>query len=110
MDIITAVVNEITDTVSVEKIFLISKKLDVAGQLQSFKLCVIINAESVSQAEEKLYMQIDCDISFDLVLYKTDEWDKLVNDIGSFAWKIFSSGSLLYDTNTTENAGGVANE
>lgn len=80
-------------------IYLISQKIDISGELLSFKLCVVAEDSigSVSETEQRLYMQIDCGISYDLILYTVSEWERLKGDIGSFAWKINETGRLLYE-------------
>ncbi|MDR0918668.1 MAG: hypothetical protein LBM93_05390 [Oscillospiraceae bacterium] len=96
MDNINIVVEEILNNADVKKIILISKKIDVQGGLQSFKLCVVVETDNVSQTEEQLYMQIDCDINFDLILYNTADWERLSKEHGAFAWKIKQTGAVLY--------------
>ena len=63
-----------------------------------FKLVVIVpdGDESVGELECRLYMQIDSDIPYDLVLYSQSEWEQFKNDIGSFAWKIHNTGAYIY--------------
>jgi hypothetical protein len=97
MNEIDNVVKEISELTDTEKIILISRKINVSGELQSFKLCVILNTESVAETEEKLYTKIDCEVSFDLVLYKKEEWEDLSDDVGSFAWKIAGTGAVLFE-------------
>jgi hypothetical protein len=81
------------------KIYLISNKVNISGEVTSFKLCLIVadSVHSVSELECHLYMTIDSDIPFDLVIYKESEWNDLKDDIGTFAWKINNTGTLLYE-------------
>lgn len=92
------VADSIIDVCSPSKMFLISNKISTTGELTSFKLCIIISdsVASVSEMECKLYMDVDSDIPFDLVIYKNSEWEELKDDIGSFAWKINNTGTLIY--------------
>lgn len=80
------------------KIYLISNKIDTNGELTSFKLALIVrnSIESNSELECRLYLNIDCELPFDLVIYREDEFEKLKGEIGSFAWKINNSGTVLY--------------
>ena len=41
-------------------------------------------------------LNIDCELPFDLVIYREDEFNKLKCEIGTFAWKINNSGTVLY--------------
>lgn len=79
-------------------IFLISNKIDTMGELTSFKLALIVedSVESVSELECRLYLNIDCELPFDLVIYRHSEFNKLKKEIGTFAWKIENSGTVLY--------------
>ncbi len=81
-----------------KKIYLISNKIDTNGELISFKLAIIVDnsVESSSELECRLYLNIDCELPFDLVIYREDEFEKLKCEIGTFAWKIRNSGTVLY--------------
>lgn len=83
---------------SIEKIYLISNKVSTSGELTSFKLALIVNdsVKSISELECRLYMETDSELPYDIVLYKTSEWDELKDEIGTFAWKINNSGVLIY--------------
>lgn len=82
---------------SPEKVILVSNKFNTKGELISFKICVIVNdVLSVAELEGKLYLETDCDIPFDFIIYNKSEWDDLIEDYGTFAQKINSSGVVLY--------------
>lgn len=89
---------EIKKICSPSAIILISNKINTSGDLVSFKLLIIVsdNVTSTSELECEMYMKIDSDVPFDLVLYKQSEWDSLKNEIGTFAWKINNSGVYIY--------------
>ncbi len=90
--------SEIYDICSPINIILVSNKINTAGEIVSFKLAVIVTdqTESISELECSLYMKVDSEIPYDLVLYKVSEWDKLKTEIGTFAWKIYNTGAYLY--------------
>ena len=54
------------------------------------------SVENNSELECRLYLNIDCELPFDLVIYREDEFNKLKCEIGTFAWKINNSGTVLY--------------
>lgn len=97
-ELITRTADEIKSICSPLNIILVSNKVNTDGELVSFKLVVVVNdsAGEISDLECRLYMEIDCDIPFDLVLYKESEWNKFKNDIGTFAWKIYNTGAYIY--------------
>ncbi|MBE6841263.1 MAG: hypothetical protein E7510_00335 [Ruminococcus sp.] len=88
-------IHQICDPIN---IILVSNKINTAGEIVSFKLAVIVKDDtaSISELECSLYMKVDSEIPYDLVLYTVSEWDKLKNEIGTFAWKIYNTGAYLY--------------
>lgn len=82
----------------IKKIFMISFKVNNESELTSFKLALILddNADDLPELECRLYLEIDCEIPFDLVIYRESEFDKLKKEIGTFAWKIENSGAEIY--------------
>lgn len=82
----------------IKKIYLISVKVDTMGELTSFKFGLIVDdsIKSTSELAGSLYFNIDCELPFDLVIYTQTEFDGLRGEIGTFAWKIDNSGTVLY--------------
>lgn len=82
----------------IRKIYLISVKVDTIGELTSFKFGLIVDdsIKSTSELAGNLYFNIDCELPFDLVIYTQKEFDSLKDEIGTFAWKIGNSGTVLY--------------
>ncbi|MGN1480895.1 hypothetical protein [Porcipelethomonas sp.] len=80
------------------RIYLISNKINTDGELTSFKLALIVDdqVKNSSELECRLYLNIDCELPFDIVIYREEEFDSLKNEIGTFAWKINNSGTVLY--------------
>ncbi len=81
------------------RIYLISHKSNhTTGELISFKLALIVRDDtpSISELECYLYMAVDCDYPYDLVLYKESEWETLSQDPRTFAWSIKETGCVLY--------------
>ena len=67
-------------------------------QLTSFKIALVVDNSitSVSELECRLYLNIDSELPFDIVIYREEEFEELKNEIGTFAWKINNSGTVLY--------------
>lgn len=79
------------------KIILFSSKLNVSGELQSFKLCIVVNdVESVAELEGNLYLNTDCPVPFDILIYNLSEWEELIGDEVSFASRVNSMGVVIY--------------
>jgi len=82
----------------INEIHLISFKVDNDSNLTSFKLAIILddNADDLPELECRLYLEVDCEVPFDLVIYRQGEFNKLKGEIGTFAWKISNAGAKLY--------------
>jgi len=95
---IQSVADEIGNKYNPESIVLISKKVNNLNELISFKVAVLVNDDisSISELECKIYLDIDSDIPYDIVIYKMSEWLYLKEDISTFAYKIYSAGVWLY--------------
>lgn len=80
------------------EIILISNKINTKDELTSFKLCVIVNdVPSVAELEGTLYMNVDCEIPFDLLVYNFSEWERLTSVTDTFAFKVKNAGVVLYE-------------
>ena len=79
-------------------IVLISKKINNQNELTSFKIAVLVddNISSVSELECKIYLDVDSEIPYDIVIYRISEWLYLKEDVSTFAYKIYSQGVWLY--------------
>ena len=80
-----------------DKIILFSQKKDLSGMVTSFKLCIISPADNKEEIERSVYLDADCEIPFDLLIYTRDEWEQLIGELGSFAWKLNRTGLVIYE-------------
>ncbi len=93
---ISEVVNQITKLVEVEKIILFSKKTDLNGEVSSFKICVITYGNDVHEYEKAIYIDVESDIPFDIIVYSSESWKKYLSEESSFCNKVNSTGSVIY--------------
>ena len=83
---------------SPEKIYLFNLKKDMSGKATtSFKLCVIIEADDLPAIEKELYLGIESGMPFDLVLYTPREWAEYSAEEQSFARRILTEGTMIYE-------------
>ena len=82
-----------------ERILLFSQKTAPDGAVSSVKLCVVVNAGGTEEIERQLYMELDCPIPFDILVYSQADWDQRTKEPGSFASRIQKTGSVLYEAN-----------
>ena len=95
--IITSVADRIVELCSPVEIYLATYKHNLKEELTSFKLLVVVNdVQKVYAIEERIYMETDCEIPFDVIVYNKTVWEKLKDDYGTFAHKVFESGDKLY--------------
>lgn len=84
-------------------IYLYNAKYNLKGELCSFKLCVVCDSEANLQSiEASIYLNFECDMPFDILLYHEEEFLLLRDDFGSFAHKIWEDGELLYEQKARE--------
>jgi hypothetical protein len=93
---IAGVVEEIVGLLTPRQIYLYNQRINDKLATTSFKLCIIAEAEDKSAAERRIYLEIDCDIPFDILLYTPDEWETLTAIPTSFASKIRATGTVIY--------------
>lgn len=92
LDSIRSVAAEIERGENPEHIILFNQKKGVGGRLLSFKLCVVVNTDDKTAVEKRIYLGIDSDIPFDVVIYTPEEWNELVKTPHSFASIISETG------------------
>ncbi|NLN82184.1 MAG: hypothetical protein GX136_06555 [Clostridiales bacterium] len=96
-EILNCLRDEIVRTANPRRILLFSHKQSPAGELQSVKLCVIINDGDSRQVEQRLYVEIESELAFDVLVYTVGEWKKLLENKMSFATHIQEIGRVLYE-------------
>jgi hypothetical protein len=79
-----------------EKVILFHVKRSVDGVIRSFKICVIIDTDDKSSTEKHLYLDVDSDVPFDLLVYTPAEWDSLLAEKSSFACRIIKEGMYIH--------------
>lgn len=95
LDSIRRVASEIEEGVHPEHIILFNQKTGVAGRLLSFKLCVVVDTDDKTAVEKRIYLGIESDTPFDVVIYTPAEWNELVNTPHSFASVINETGVVV---------------
>lgn len=94
---LTRLRNDIVACIHPDQIWLFSRKEGLDGRLSSVKLCVVVPEGDSRKAEHTLYLEVDSELPFDLVCYNREQWDALTGNPDSFAYRVRSSGRLLYE-------------
>lgn len=96
---ITTLCEQIAEIVHPVRIIIFNRKYTVSGELASFKLCVIIKGLECYKTEQQIYLALDCDVPFDVLVYNYDHWNSLIEDEYSFAYRgIMNGGVVLYES------------
>lgn len=96
---ITKLCEQIAELVHPVRIMIYNRKYSISGELSSFKLCVIIKGIDCSKVEQQIYLALDCDVPFDVLVYNYDHWNSLLDDKYSFAYRgIMNGGVVLYES------------
>lgn len=93
---IKSVVEKITELLIPDVIYLYNQKVNANNAVTSFKLCVVADVPDKFAAERDIYMEIDSDVPFDILIYTGEEWNGLVVNHTSFAHKIKETGTVVY--------------
>lgn len=78
-------------------LYLISQKRSLAGELTSFKLCAVIAGGDSKQVEHDIYVELDSELPYDIVVYTKAQWEAALHSEHAFAGKIRQTGILLYE-------------
>lgn len=97
---IVSVIHELTEQIvslcSPEEIWLYSRKVDLAGETTSFKLCIVADTADKDAVESDIYLRLDCPIPYDVTVYTAKEWTEAGQNAHSFARSILTKGHKLY--------------
>ena len=96
---ITLLCEQIAALVRPVRIIIYSVKKTPAGDLVSFKLCVIVREPECDKIEQKIYLTLECEVPFDVLVYSLDQWNDSIEDPDSFAFRgILNGGVVLYES------------
>lgn len=93
---VASAVEEIVTLLAPEQIYLYNQRFSAAGATTGFKLCVVGTFVNKEAAEREIYLNIDSDVPFDVLLYTPEEWTQLCRCPDSFAHKICQTGIRIY--------------
>jgi predicted nucleotidyltransferase len=92
------VLEQLREMIGPRKIILYGTKRDLAtGAVNDIDVCLVVNTEDKTALEHELYLAVDSEISFDLIIYTPEEWETLTADHQSFAHRILQKGTVVYE-------------
>ena len=92
-----AVIDNIAKIYSPQRIYLYNRRVGMHNNTTSFKLCVILDTPDKSRSEQNIYLNIDSEIPFDVLVYTPQEWEALSSDSASFAGRIKKNGVIVHE-------------
>ena len=93
-EILDGICKTVIDEVSPNKIVLYGEKKN--GECLREASLLIVVKDDPKEAERRLYRVLDCDIAFNLLVYKEEDFLLLEKDETSYAYSIMSKGRVLY--------------
>lgn len=92
------ILDQLIRMVRPEKLILYGTKRDVAtGEVRDIDVCIVAETEDKSALERELYLSVDSEVSFDIIVYRPIEWETLITDRQSFAHRILEKGTVVYE-------------
>lgn len=59
-------------------------------------LCIIRDTSNKKELLTDMYVEIESDVPFDIVLYTNKEWEECILDQSAFAYQIKNTGVTIY--------------
>ena len=78
-----------------QSIFLYNRREGLRGATTAFKLCLVVETEDKAALERTIYLEVDSEVPFDVLLYTPEEWEICSKDTAAFACKIKETGVVL---------------
>ncbi|MBE6581780.1 MAG: hypothetical protein E7648_00785 [Ruminococcaceae bacterium] len=92
--ILDKICKTVIDEVSPSKVILYGEKKN-GEQLREASLLIVVKSDP-KEAERRLYRILDCDVAFNLLVYREEDFILLEKDETSYAYSIMSKGRVLY--------------
>lgn len=93
---IISVTDRIAEKFHPEKIYLFSNKRADAGKTAGFKLCVVVDCNDIEKIERQIYLEVDSEVPYDIIIHSAANFEELCGRKGSFVQKIVKNGVLVY--------------
>lgn len=75
-----------------QEILVFHRKDSGSGSLSSFKVCMVVETSDVLQLERDVYLNVECEVPFDILIYTPSEWATRCQEKDSFAAHIKRNG------------------
>ena len=92
--ILDKICKTVIDEVSPSKVILYGEKKN-GEKLREASLLIVVKGDP-KEAERRLYRILDCDVAFNLLVYREEDFILLEKDETSYAYSIMSKGRVRY--------------
>ena len=93
MDELKAVLEKIKSISNAENLIIYGLKREGLGdRVCGVSVCVIADTTDKTALESRLYLEIESDIAFGVLIYTPSEWERLLCDPQSYASRIAEKG------------------
>lgn len=73
-----------------------SQARGTATKKSDIDLCIVKDTDNKRDLLTDMYLNVESDRPFDLLIYTESEWNECVNDTSSFAYLINKRGAVIY--------------
>ncbi len=95
MDELRALLSGIGRLSGAEKLIVYGMKREGAGdRVRDVDVCVVADCEDKRSLERRIYLELESEISFDVIIYTPEEWAALTADPQSYASRILAKGKV----------------
>ncbi len=86
---------KICDPVSV---IMYGEKKDVSSNMvKSVDLCLIVEDYPKDELLKKIYVEVESDIPYNILIYTANEWEEMTGDPLTYASRIQEKGTVIYE-------------
>lgn len=96
---VARVVKGVEEMLQPKTIYLYNQRFNSQGETTGFKLCVVgalPEGRCKDAVERDIYLRLDSEVPFDVMVYSPEEWERILEDPVSFAQKIKRTGMVVH--------------
>lgn len=90
-DVIDDVCRQIVDLIHPQELIVFNVKTS-GDTVTAFKVCAVCGDTDPQAAEHVVYLNVDCDVPFDILVYTAQQWARQLQNPYAFAQQIHKMG------------------
>ena len=68
-----------------------------SDKIREVNLCIVVSCTDCKKTVKRIYLEVESDIAFNIIVYTHEEWLRLKNDDTSYVASIIKKGVLIYE-------------